>query len=129
MKNGKNCQFKSKETSARDMYEKLKSLKRKKSSGYDEVPSSLIIDGAGVLCKPLSLLTNCSLGNSIFPTAEKCARILPVYKSEERSAMDNYRPISVLPVLSKVTEHVVYRQVYEYLCKNHLLSDNQFGFR
>ena len=127
--NPKNCQFKFKETSARDMYESLKSLKRKKSSGYDEIPTSLIIDGAGVLCEPLSLLINCSLRNSIFPTAEKCAKISPVYKSEERSAMDNYRPISVLPVLSKVMERVVYRQVYEYLCKNHLLSDNQFGFR
>ena len=56
-------------------------------------------------------------------------KISLVYKSEERSAMDNYQPISVLPVLSKVMERVVYRQVYEYLRKNHLLSDNQFGFR
>ena len=94
-----------------------------------QIPTSLIIDGASVLCEPLSLLINCSLCNSIFPIAEKCAKISPVYKSEERSAMDNYRPISVLPVLSKVMERVVYRQVYEYLCKNHLLSDNQFGFR
>ena len=127
--NPKNCHFKFKETSARDIYENLKSLKRKKSSGYDEIPTSLIIDGAGVLCDPLSLLINCSLRNSVFPTAEKCAKISPVFKSEERYTMDNYRPISVLPVLSKVVERVVYRQVYDYLCRNHLLSENQFGFR
>ena len=133
--NPKNCHFKFKETSARDIYEILKSLKRTKSSGHSsggalvEIPTSLIVDGAGVLCEPMSLLINYSLRNSVFPTAEKCAKISPVFKSEERYAVDNYRPISVLHVLSKVVERVVYRQVYEYLCRNHHLSENQFGFR
>ena len=88
-----------------------------------------MIAGAGVLCEPRSLLINCSLRNSVFPTAEKCAEISPVFKSEERYAMDTYRPISVLPVLSKIVERVVYRQVYEYLCRSRLLSENHFGFR
>ena len=51
------------------------------------------------------------------------------YKSEERSLLDNYRPISILPVLSKVFERVIHRQLYAYLEQNDLLSKNQFGFR
>ena len=116
-------------TSPRDIFNILKSLKRKKSSGYDEIPASLIIDGAGVLCEPLSYMINRSLDNSLFPESEKCAKITPIYKSGERSEMDNYRPISVLPVLSKVIERVVYKHLYDYLWKSHLLTDNQFGFR
>ena len=70
--------------------------------GYDEIPASLIIDGAEELAVPLSYLINQSLAHSAFPTAEKCAKITPVHKSDEKVVMDNYRPISVLPVLSKV---------------------------
>ena len=116
-------------TSPRDIFNILKSLKRKKSYGYDEITASFIIDGAGVLCEPLSFLINRSLDKSLFPESEKCAKITPIYKSGEKSEMDNYRPISVLPVLSKVIERAVYIQLYDYLCKSHLLTDNQFGFR
>ena len=61
-------------TSPRDIFNILKSLKRKKSSGYDEIPASLIIDGAGVLCEPFSFMKNHSLDNSLFPESEKCAK-------------------------------------------------------
>ena len=74
-------------------------------------------------------MINRSLDNSLFPESEKCAKITPVYKSGEKSEMDNYRPISLLPVLSQVIERVVYMQLYDYLCKSHLLTENQFGFR
>ena len=94
-------------TTPRDICNILKSPKRKKSSGYDEMPAFLIIDGAGVLCEPLSFMINLSLDNSLFPGSEKCGKIIPIYKSGEKSEMDNYRPISVLPVLSKVIERVV----------------------
>ena len=90
--NPKICHFKFKETSARDIYQNLKSLKRKKSSGYDESLTTLIIDGAGVLCAPISLLISASLRNSIFPTTEKCAKISLIDKSGGRYTMDNYQP-------------------------------------
>ncbi len=81
------------------------------------------------MAEPLASLINRCLENSLFPSAEKCAKITPIYKSEERSLLDNYRPISILPVLSKVFEHVIHRQLYTYLEQNDLLSKNQFGFR
>ena len=57
------------------------------------------------------------------------ANVTPVFKSGDRSVMDNYRPISVLPVLAKIIKRVVHRQLSDYLEENCLLSPNQFGFR
>ena len=78
---------------------------------------------------PLSHLINRCLAHSVFPTAGKCTNITPIHKSDEKTVMDNYRPISVLPVLSKVFERIVHNQLYTYLEENNLLSDCQFGFR
>eukprot|EP00795_Rhopilema_esculentum_P010408 gene10408-19109_t len=65
----------------------------------------------------------------IFPADRKRAKIVPIHKSGSRSSLDNYRPISVLPVLSKVIENTVHRQVMEFLEQNKLLSAFQFRFR
>jgi hypothetical protein len=86
----------------------MKKLNRKKAQGYDKIPTSFIKDGADILAKPLASLMNRCLENSLFPSAEKCAKITPIYMSEERSLLDNYWPISILPVLSKGFERVVH---------------------
>ena len=59
----------------------------------------------------------------------KIAKIVPVHKSGSLSSFDNYRPISILPVLSKVMEKLVQRQLMEFLDQNKLLSKFQFGFK
>ena len=81
------------------------------------------------LSKPLTYLINRCLEKSIFPSSEKIARISPIYKSSEHNLLTNYRPISILPVLSKVFELIVHEQLYTYLENNNLLSNVQFGFR
>ncbi len=57
------------------------------------------------------------------------ARVIPIYKSEDRRKCENYRPISILPIVSKVFEREVFRQLYGYLSNNSLLSKFQSGFR
>ena len=52
-----------------------------------------------------------------------------LFKSGDRTNATNYRPISILPTLSKILERVVHSQLYEYLNSNNLLSNNQFGLR
>ena len=63
----------------------LKKLKRNVSSGYDETPASLIVDGAEELTRPLSFLLNNMFANSVFSEAEKIAKVSPIYKSDERN--------------------------------------------
>ena len=101
---------------------RVKEVKTSKSPGYDNIPTSLIKEGAEEIAASLLFHPiNSSLRESVFPTSEKCAKITPVYKSGKQSSMDNYRPISVLSVLSKVLEKVVHKQIYEFLKTNNLL--------
>ena len=59
----------------------------------------------------------------------KVAKVMPIHKSEPFSNFDNYRPISILPVLSKIIEKNLHSRVMSFLNKNHLLAQSQFGFR
>ena len=66
--------------------------------------------------------------SGVVPSDFKTARVVPVYKSGAHDNFDNYRPISVLPAISKILEKCVHSQLIEHLEKNNLLSQNQFGF-
>ena len=55
--------------------------------------------------------------------------MLPLYKEDITSDPNNYRPVSILPVVSKITEKVIFKQLYEYLTDNNLLAVSQHGFR
>ena len=107
----------------------VKSLKSSKSAGLDEIPPRFIKDAAEELVVPLTMLIISSLQSGSFPTCEKQAKVVPVYKSNQKSKLDNYRPISVTTVLSKIIEKVVYNQLSDYLESNNLICPNQFGFR
>ena len=67
--------------------------------------------------------------SGIFPDDWKCARVTPLFKQGERSDLNNYRPISVIPVIAKVFERIVYDQLYRFLTKEDVISKQQSGFR
>ena len=96
----------------------LKSIKCSKATGPDDLPPGLLMH-----------LINLSLTTNVFPADWKIAKIIPIYKSGSRSNLDNYRPISILPVLSKIIEKIKHRQLISFLDRNSLLSPSQFGFR
>ena len=77
----------------------------------------------------LAYIVNESLANGIFPEQFKVARVIPLYKGGDKSTTGNYRPVSVLPILSKVFERVVFNQLYYFLEKYSLLNGSQYGFR
>ena len=95
----------------------------------ENLPGTLIKDGLEELAAPPAFLINKSLRSGEFPNAEKLAFVMPLYKSDEKSLIDNYRPISVLNVLSKLIECIVHQQLSEYVEKNSLFCSFQFGFR
>ena len=72
---------------------------------------------------------NLSIVTGVFPNSWKVARVAPIYKSGPENEHSNYRPISVLPFLSRAFEKVVYNQLYEYLNKNKLIYSGQSGSR
>ena len=100
-----------------------------KKRNDDGIPAKMIKDAVYELSAPLTFLINWGLRTSTFPTCEKTAKISPLFKSGDRQNIDNYRPISILNIMSKVTERVVYNQLSEYFETNNLFSNSQYGFR
>ena len=112
-----------------DVCDHLKKLQRKKATGFDDLPSTFLIDSRNYISSPLCHIINLSMQNGVVPTEWKTARIVPIYKSGPKTAFDNYRPISILPIISKVIEKIVHRQLITFLEENKLLNSHQFGFR
>ena len=81
------------------------------------------------VAKPLSLIINQSLCTGIFPKNLKMAKAIPLFKKGDSHLIDNYRPVSLLPAISKVFEKVVFEQTYDYFNKHKLLYISQYGFR
>ena len=75
------------------------------------------------------MIINQTMSTGIFPNALKIAKVRPLYKKGEQSSLNNYRPISLLPTISKIFERVLYNQIYKYFNDNNLISEQQYGFR
>ena len=104
-------------------------LKSKTTTGYDNLSPKLIKSISHIISKPIILLINQSFKTSIFPTKLKIAKVIPIYKKGDPKLMENYRPISLLPTISKIFERVAYNQLSDYIFKNDILYSSQYGFR
>ena len=99
------------------------------SSGYDEFPPFVGKSCVEAYIKPLTHLINLSLKSGVFPSELKLAKVVPIFKAGDTSAINNYRPISVLSFFSKVYEKIVYNHVLDFVDDNNVLYDYQYGFR
>lgn len=107
----------------------LLSLNPKKAVGLDDVASNFLRDGANSIVEPVAHIINLSITTETVPSSFKDAKVLPLFKKGSKLDPGNYRPVSILSVLSKVLERVVHTQLKEYLEKRDLLYKNQSGFR
>ena len=107
----------------------LHSMSSSRATGLDEIPAKYLKDGSSVISKLLTHIINLSITTGSIPDDLKMARIVPLYKKNSQTNVGNYRPISVLSVLSKVFEKVVFMQLSDYLSENRLLYEFQSGFR
>ena len=99
----------------------FKSLKINKAPGFDQIYNHIK--------KSLTRVFGDSIKFRVFPEKLKLVKVTPIFKSEKKEHFTNYRPISVLPCFSKILLRIMYNRLYEYLTKNNLLFDEQFGFR
>ena len=81
------------------------------------------------LCHILTHIVNTSLVSSNVPRSWKLTIVHPIQKSSRSTETSNYRPISILPTIAKITERVVYEQLHYYFSSHHLFSHSQHGFR
>ena len=94
-----------------------------KAIGLDNIPAQLLTDAADIVNRPLTIVINASLQSGRVPDDWKAARVIPLLKKSKAEDMDNYHPISILPVLSKILEWAVHLQ------QHNILSPYQCGFR
>ena len=106
----------------------LQSLKST-SSGYDEIPPFILKHTATQISGPLTHIINLTLKTGSFPDELKKAKVIPLFKSGNRKDINNYRPISVLPALSKIFEKVICSRLVYFIETNNLFSNSQHGFR
>ena len=107
----------------------IKHLNNTRSTGVDNISLKYIRDGLFSIAYYITCIINTSLVTGIVPTVWKHALVIPLHKEGDVNDVNNYRPISKLPILSKVLEKIVTMQLVNYLESNNLLSNSQHGFR
>ena len=106
----------------------LLALKTNKAIGLDKISAKLLKCVSHSIYQSVTKLLNLSTTTCCFPEVWKCSKVTALFKSGDRTNTTNYRPISILPTLSKILERAVHSQLYEYLDANQILTDKQFGF-
>ena len=107
----------------------MENIEISKASGIDKLPGRFLKDGAKILSKSISEICNLSISHGIFPNACKVAKLKPIFRKGKKVEPSNYRPISLLPLISKIIEEVVQDQTNDMLSGNKILYNYQSGFR
>ena len=107
----------------------VQKLKNKTSSGFDGVSNCLLKEIYDSIKVPLCYMFKESLRLGEFPNVFKKAIVKPLFKKGNKLEVNNYRPISLLPVISKLLEQLMYSRVVSFINKCNLLYEGQYGFR
>ena len=81
------------------------------------------------IVRPITHIINMSFNTSIVPDPLKIAKVVPIYKASDKSLRNNYRPICLLPIFSKLIEQIMFDKVMNFLNKNNIIHQHQYGFR
>ena len=99
-------------------------------STHDKISIRMLKICGDSLCRPLELIFNDSVTNGVFPSDWKKGNILPVHKKNDKQHINNYRPISLLPLCSKVYERLILNEMLlGFFIENDLISQHQSGFK
>ena len=94
-----------------------------------DIPVKVRKSSAHILSPVLRRHFNSLMNEGTFPDEQKIAKVSPIYKKDDEQLMENYRPISTLPIFSKIFEKIIYERLYNFLISQNILHHNQFGFR
>ena len=107
----------------------IRALNIDKADGHDDISTRIIKICDKSLLKPLILLFQNSAKLSYFLDIWKRSNIIPVHKKNDKRLVENYRPISLLPILGKIFEKIIFKKIYHFLLEERLLNPDQSGFR
>ena len=107
----------------------ISNMNSNKAHGFDGISIPMLKICAEEVATPLQIIFQDCLNSGQFPDSWKFTNVQPIHKKANRQKINNYRPISLLPVCGKILEKIVFDQVYSFLNENDLLSKYQSGFR
>ena len=112
-----------------DIISLIRNLDTSKANGSDGISGHMLqlCDESVVL--PMKIIFENILQSSVYPDMWKIANVTPIHKKNDKQLIKNYRPISILPICSKILEKIIFDSLYAYLSSNNLITKNQSGFR
>ena len=106
----------------------IQALDSSKSHGCDDISVTMIKIWDDAIVEPLCMIFEMCIETDIYPSSWKKANVVPVHKNGSRQCKNNCRPISLLPIFSKIFEKLLFDAIYSHLSENKLLTPNQSGF-
>ena len=107
----------------------IRALNIHKAHGHDDISIRMVKICDKSLLKPLIILFENSIKSSCYPDIWKRSNIIPVHKKNDKQLVNNYRPISLLPIFGKIFEKIIFKKIYNLVLEENLLNSNQSGFR
>jgi len=117
------------ETDQKEIQKIIQELKLSSAVGHDEIKIKVLKEVGTIIASSLSHLINNSLKTGSYPDALKISKVLPIHKSGDTNLLSNYRPISILPAISKIFEKVLSNRLLSYFKKIGIPSKSQYGFQ
>ena len=112
-----------------EIKQQITKLSNKTSSGYDGISNKLLKLLNSSISHPLSIIFNQSIQTGTYPDKMKLAEVIPLYKGKDSDEIINYWPISLLITMSKVIKKLIYQRTINFIEKNNILYNSQYGFR
>ena len=112
-----------------EILEIIRNLNINKAHAHDEISIRMIKICDKSLLKPLIILFENSIKSSCYPDIWKKSNGIPAHKKNDKRLVNNYRPISLLPIFGKIFENIIFNRIYNFFLKEELLNPNQSGFR
>ena len=112
-----------------DILNIIRRLNTNKAHGHDDISIKMLKLCDNSIVEPLYLIFSNCLHYGQFPDIWKKSNVVPIHKKGDKQLVNNYRPVSLLPICGKILERIIFNSIYKYLDDNNLLSSNQSGFR
>ena len=116
-------------TTKYEIMDVVTALKNKQSAGHDDISNFILKGVISSISDPLAHVFNVSILNGVFPERMKIAKVIPLFKKGDKLDPNNYRPISLLPTLSKILEKLIFKRMIDFLNTHNVFTNSQFGFR
>ena len=107
----------------------IRNLNPNKATGSDGISGQMLLLCDNSVVLPLKIIFRNILVASTYPVMWKLANVIPIFKKGDKQSINNYRPISLLPICGKMFEKIIFNNLYKYLNTNNLITKNQSGIR